>query len=409
MAITIIENCLIFDGVNEELIDGGAVIVEDDRIKEVNSSATSRVKGTRIDCKGGFLMPGLIDCHFHAYTPTFDIYSLDRMPMPLLANHAAKLLEGALLRGFTTVRDAAGGDIGLALAIEQGLIKGPRFFFCGKAISQTGGHGDFRPGDRVEPCNCNYVGSLSIVADGVDEMRKTVREELRKGATQIKLFVSGGVVSPTDPIWMPQFSPEEIRAAVEEAATRRTYVMAHCHTDERARTCVEQGVRSIEHGTEIHPETAELIAKSETYVVPTLSVIAVVRDHGKDLGIPPMGLEKIKGLYERASESIENCARVGVKLGMGTDLLGDYHDRQGGEFQLRGEINKPIDVLRSATSINAEILQKGNELGCIQPGAYADMIVVNGNPLDDLSLFADADNIGMIMRGGQLIKDTLTH
>ena len=206
-------------------------------------------------------MPGLIDAHFHAYTPTFDIVKIDRMPQALLASHARVILEGALQRGFTTVRDAGGGDIGLWMAIEQGLIQGPRFFFSGKAISQTGGHGDARPGTVVEPCGCSgYTGSLSLVADGVDEVRRAVREELRKGARQIKLFVSGGVVSPTDPIWMPQFTDEEIRAAVHEASTRRTYVMAHCLTDDGARRCVESGVRSIEHGTEISEDTARLIA-----------------------------------------------------------------------------------------------------------------------------------------------------
>jgi imidazolonepropionase-like amidohydrolase len=405
MTVTVLENCLVFDGHDEDLIEGAAVVVEDARIVEVGRAAKSA--GRRIDCRGGFLMPGLIDCHFHAYTPSFDIYGLDRMPMPLLANHAAKLLEGALLRGFTTVRDAAGGDIGLALAIEKGLIEGPRFFFCGKALSQTGGHGDMRPNNRVEPCQCDYVGCLSVVVDGVDAVRKAVREELRKGATQIKIFVSGGVVSPTDPIWMPQFTAEEIRAAVEEAATRRTYVMAHCHTDERARVCVEQGIRSIEHGTEIHPETAALIARSGTYVVPTMSVADVVCRHAPELGLPPASLEKIRGIYERMVQSVENCVKAGVKLGLGTDLLGDYHDRQGGEFRLRGEFGRPVDVLRSATSVNAEILQKPDELGCIRPGAYADMIVVRGNPLEDLSLFADAArNIPLIMRGGRVIKHT---
>lgn len=408
MTVTVFENALVFDGHTEDLIEGGTVVVENDRIMEVSATGPHGISGQRIDCKGGFLMPGLIDGHFHAYMPSFDVYALDRMPVPLLAVHALRVLEGALSRGFTTVRDAAGGDIGLALAIEQGLIKGPRFFYSGKAISQTGGHGDMRSAHRFEPCQCQYVGSISMVVDGEDEMRKAVREELRKGATQIKLFLSGGVVSPTDPIWMPQFSAQEIRVAVEEAATRRTYVMAHCHTDERARACVEHGVRTIEHGTEIFSETAELIAESGTYVVPTLSIGAVILQQGPKLGMPAASLQKARGVHERALESVENCVRAGVKLGLGTDLLGNYHDHQGGELRLRGEISKPIDVLRSATSINAEILQRSGELGCIRPGAFADLIVVRGNPLKDLALFADAErNLDVIMRGGQLIKMAL--
>jgi imidazolonepropionase-like amidohydrolase len=408
MTSTLYRNCRIFDGHNAYLLEDAGVVVEGNRIRDIGKSALRNANALQIDCRGGVLMPGLIDCHFHAYSPSFDIYGLDRMPMSLLSQHAARLLEQALLRGFTTVRDAGGGDIGLAIAIEKGLIKGPRLFFSGKAISQTGGHGDIRPPERVEPCNCGYSGAMSTVADGVDGVRKAVREQLRKGATQIKIYMSGGVVSPACPIWMPQFSEEEVRVAVQEAATRRTYVMAHCHTDDRARACVQYGVRSIEHGTEITATTARLIADSPAYVVPTLSVIAVVHNHGKELGLSPASLDKAHGLYERALASLENCVRAGVKLGFGTDLLGDYHSRQGGEFQLRGDASKSIDVLRSATSINAEILQRPKELGCIAPGAFADMIVLRGDPMKDLSLFADSDkNIPLIVRGGEVIKNTL--
>lgn len=403
----ILENCTVFDGHSEELLENGCVVIENGRIREVSGRA--RVKDAdRIDGRGGFLMPGLIDCHFHAYTPSFDIHALDRMPMSLLSQHAAAILEGALQRGFTTVRDAGGGDIGLALALQRGLIKGPRFFFSGKAITQTGGHGDMRPADQIEPCGCGYRGALTRIADGADEVRHAVRDELRKGATQIKIFVSGGVVSPTDPLWMPQFTDEEIRAAVEEAATRRTYVMAHCHTDERAKVCARLGVRSIEHGTEILPDTAKLIARAGTFVVPTMSVAGVLRDKGKGLGLPPASLGKIAGLFESMQRSVETCAHAGVKLGLGTDLLGDFHSHQGDEFPLRGEVQKPIDVLRSATSVNAEILQKSGELGCIGEGALADLILVDGNPLGDLSLLADAArHVKLIIRNGEIVKNTI--
>src|SRR5262245_11504077 len=245
--ITVLTNARVFDGVSAELSEGVAVVVEGERIREIARKAPAFDNTRTIDCAGRVLMPGLIDAHFHAYTPTFDIRKIDTMPQALLVSHASAILEGALQRGFTTVRDAAGGDIGLWMAIEAGLIQGPRFYFSGKAISQTGGHGDLRPATIVEPCPCaGYTGSISVVADGVDEVRRAVREELRKGARQIKLFVTGGVASPTDPVWMPQFTEDEIRAAVYEASTRRTYVMAHCLTDDGARRCVLAGVRSIE-------------------------------------------------------------------------------------------------------------------------------------------------------------------
>lgn len=408
--ITVFTNAAVFDGLDEEIVGGTSVVVEGGRIKEVTPRKIKLPKANYIDCHGRVLMPGLIDAHFHANTPSFDFYSIDRMPASLLASHAKVILEGALRRGFTTVRDAGGGDVGLWLAIEQRLISGPRFFYAGKAISQTGGHGDMRPHDAIEPCLCgHYHGSFSMLVDGPDEMRKAVRQALSKGSHHIKLFLSGGVASPNDPIWMSQFSEEEIRVAVYEASTRRAYVMAHCHTNEAARRCVEYGIRSIEHGTSINSETAKLISENNVYVVPTLSVVDVVGKYGVDIGLREASAGKVQGLYEQMLRSIEICTQAGVKLGLGTDLLGHaYHPLQGGELALRGEVNSAIDVLRSATSVNAELLQKSGELGCIKPDAYADILVLEGNPLEDLSLFGNSEkNIPLIMRGGEMIRNHL--
>lgn len=408
--ITIIENCVIFDGYNEELVRGLSIVIEGGIIREISDKAVNLENVLRIDCGNRLLMPGLIDAHIHAYTPTFSFYNNDRLPTSLMANHAAVILENMLKRGFTTVRDAGGADQGLWLALEQGLIKGPRLFYSGKAISQTGGHGDMRPGELVEPCGCSgYSGSISAVADGPDEVRKAVREEFRKGAHQIKLFVSGGVTSPNDPAWMSQYSEEEIRVAVYEASTRRSYVMAHCLTDESIRRCIQYGVRSIEHGTGITNATAKLIAANNAFVVPTLSVAHVLTQRGPELGLPPTSLDKIKGLYESYLSSIEACTKAGVKLGLGADLLGhEYHPLQGGELALRGEVSKPIDVLRSATSVNAELLQQSGKLGCIKPDAYADLLVLDFDPFKDLQGFKDAEkNIPLVMKGGELIRNSL--
>jgi imidazolonepropionase-like amidohydrolase len=408
MSVVLLHNCVIFDGHREELSEGGYVAIEGNRIVEVGTGQPKLQSTSRIDCAGRFLMPGLIDCHFHACAPTFDMYGLDRMPPSLLAQYGARSLTHALQRGFTSVRDAGGADIGLALALERGLITGPRLFFSGRGISQTGGHGDIRPADRFEPCSCGYVGVMSLVADGVDEVRKAVRDELRRGATQIKLHVSGGVTSPSDPMWMPQFSEAEIRAAVEEARTRHTYVMAHCHTDDRARACVEFGVRTIEHGTEIESNTAELIAGSNSYVVPTLSVVTVLHENSQKLGLPQASIEKVRGAYERTHGTMQNLVKAGVRLGLGTDLLGDFQHLQGGEFELRAQFSTPFEVLHSATAINAEILQRSGDLGCVAPGALADLLVIDGNPLEDISLLGRADGaIRLIMRNGDVVKNTL--
>jgi imidazolonepropionase-like amidohydrolase len=338
------------------------------------------------------------------------LFENDHMPPSLLASHAASILTGMLRRGFTTVRDAAGADRGLWLAIEKGLIKGPRLFFSGKAISQTGGHGDMRLLDHHEPCSCgSYSGSISIVADGVDAVRRAVREELRQGAHQIKIMASGGVVSPADPIWMNQFTEEEIAAAVYESATRRTYVMAHCHTDEAARRCVALGVRSIEHGSDIQADTAKLMAEKGAFAVPTLSVTDVLRTRGAELNLPPMSLEKVESLYDRILRAIETCSRAGVKIGLGSDLLGaKFHELQGMELKLRGEVSSPLDVLRSATSINAELLQRSNQIGCIKPDALADLIVLSFDPMKDLAPFArPEENILLVMKGGGVVRNEL--
>lgn len=409
--ITILRHANVFDGHNEELLENTDVVVEDGRIREVSQNAGDYQDARIIDCKGRVLMPGLIDCHFHAYSPSMDIAANDRMPPSLMAAHACRILEGTLQRGYTTVRDAAGGDIGLWLAIEQGLVKGPRFFFPGKAISQTGGHGDMRAGDQQDLCGCqSYDGSISVVSDGADAVRAAVREELRKGAKQIKLFVSGGVLSPSDPMRMPQFTEEEIRAAVYEASTRDTYVMAHSHTDESSRRCAEYGVRSIEHGTLIHrDDTARFLAERGTFVVPTLSVIDVLQRNVDALGLSPEIVAKVKSVEDEAMRAIEVCSRAGVKLGLGSDLLDHaFHPYQGGEMELRGQVSKAIDVLRSATSINADIIQMADELGCIRPGAFADILVLDGDPFKDLSLFRrPEESMPLIMKNGDLVRNIL--
>lgn len=403
---TALTHCRVFDGSSSELQEDVCIVIEGDRIRALERTAP-RSAALVVDCGGRIAMPGLIDAHVHVCAPTFNFRANDHLPPSLLAIHGARALEGMLLQGFTSVRDAGGADRGLWLALERGLIRGPRLFYAGLGLSQTGGHGDMRPAD--EPCGCGYAGSISRVVDGVDAVRAAAREELRKGAHHLKLFVSGGVTSPTDPIWMDQFTAAEIRAAVEEAATRRAYVMAHCHTDAAARRCIELGVRSIEHGTHIEKDTAGLIARAGAFVVPTLSVVDIIRKHGPSLGLPAASLPKLAGIYERMAASIQTCAEAQVALGLGTDILGtEFRVLQSHELALRGEIQRPLDVLRAATSVNAALLQKTGELGCIAPGALADILVLHGNPLEDLTLFRDApQNLALIMKGGELIRHTL--
>jgi imidazolonepropionase-like amidohydrolase len=406
----LLTHALIFDGENETLIEDGSVLIEGDTIREVGAGTIKAEAAEVIDCGGRFLMPGLLDLHFHAYSATFDLHVLDRMPKPLLAAHAFKHLRDALARGFTTVRDPGGGEIGLSLAIDKMLVDGPRFLYGGKALSQTGGHGDIRPAHQEDICACEYSGTICRVVDGADEIRKVCRDELRKGADHIKVFISGGVASPTDPMWMSGFTDEELLAAVQEAQRRRKYVVAHCHTDDGAAKCVQVGIRSIDHATNISAETARLIAASNTtYTVPTLAVVHQVLDHGTRTGMAPESVAKMQGVLQQMLTSIENCQRAGVRVGLGTDIFGtDWHELQSSEFRYRVAVDKPIDILRSATSINAEIVQRKGELGVIAPGAKADLILLDTSPLQDITVFERwRSEMPLVMKGGALKRHTL--
>jgi imidazolonepropionase-like amidohydrolase len=408
MTLTVLENGRIFDGIHDELAEPCHVLIEDDRIREVAPTRISIQDARRIDCRGQTVMPGLIDAHVHACLPASDFDAVAHMPPSLLSQYAAVALAGYLRRGFTTVRDACGADYGLVMALQRGLLPGPRLLISGKAISQTGGHGDTRPIDEIDLCPCAYCSPLTVIADGADEVRRAVREELRKGAHQIKIFASGGVTSPTDPIWMRQFTAEEIGVAVYEASTRRTYVMAHCHTSDSARACIAAGVRSIEHGSDLDQETAKMIAAAGSFVVPTMVVADTAVRHGLAMGLKPSNLEKLEGITEKMYRSVEICRRQGVKLGFGTDLPGNFGERQNEEFRLRATVQPPIEILRSATVVNAELLGMTGEIGCVRPGAYADILVVNGDPTRDISVLADPDTrLSLIMSRGSLVKNIL--
>jgi imidazolonepropionase-like amidohydrolase len=405
---TVFRNAALFDGVSPELQSGIDVVVEEGRIAALSRSPVCDKSARTIDLRGKFLMPGLIDAHFHAYGISLDVSKFDRMPPTLLAHHGARMLEETLMRGFTTVRDAGGADYGLSRAVELGLIKGPRVFFAGKSLSQTGGHGDMRTAERVELCSCGYSGVLSLVVDGEDEVRKAAREELRQGAHQIKLHVSGGALSPSDPLWMPQFTDGEIRAAVEEAATRRTYVMAHAHTADAALRCIRLGVRSIEHGTLIDAEAARSVAASDAYVVPTLVIVDQALKFGKDAGLTPGNLAKLREIAQASRQAFEYCVRAGVKLGFGTDLLGVLQPQQNLEFTLRREFTSSFEILRSATSTNAALINRSGELGVVAAHARADLLVLEGNPLEDLSILErSAQTLQLIMKDGVIYKNTL--
>jgi imidazolonepropionase-like amidohydrolase len=308
------------------------------------------------------------------------------------------------------VRDTGGGDYGLHMAIERGLLDGPRLFYCGKAISQTGGHGDMRHPQEEELCACpgGHAGKLGWVVDGVDAIRHAIREELHRGASFIKIMGSGGVASMGDRLDTPQFSEEEIRAAVDETARQGTYVTAHVHPDGALRRCIELGVPCIEHGTLITDETAKLAAERNISIVPTMSVIKSLMAHGERLGFSAPSMAKLRVVEPVALGSLERMQRAGVRMGFGTDLIGELERFQATEFTIRREVLPAIDILRSATSVNAVILRQEENIGRVAPGLLADLIVVDGNPLEDIALFDEGGtHVPVIMKGGELFKREL--
>lgn len=411
MTRTIFRNAQIFDGISRDLREGH-VLVENGIICEVSDAPISVTADVNIDARGRTLMPGLIDLHVHIWAADMDVVKLAQMPTEYYSIFAAQFLQSTLDRGFTTLRDAGGTDAGFAMAIEKGFIKSPRFYHSGRYISQTGGHGDFRAGHQQHLSDCMCCPPkherFTAIADGADAVRKAVREEFRRGAKAIKIMASGGVASPTDPLDKLQFTDAEILAAVDEAEMRGSYIFAHCHPDNAIRRCSELGVRCIEHVSMVSPETAAIMAKNGTYGVPTLAVVRAFYDDGPKFGLPEANLLKMQDLLESMTQGLVHMKNAGVKVGFGTDLLAEHHDRQGIEFALRAEVLDAYDILTSVTSVAAEILMEEGRLGVITPGAYADILLIDGNPMDDVTILGqDGRNFPVIMKAGEFHKNVL--
>ena len=388
-------NGLVFDGVSpspEEHpvhIEGGAVVGLDGRPPD----------GARIiDAGGRLVTPGLIDAHFHAYGIDFEMMALESLPMSYVAHKAARRLDATLQRGFTTVRDVSGGDIGLHMALEEGLIRGPRYLYTGPGLTQTGGHGDPRPAHIFVEHSCGY---LSEVVDGVDNLRRAVRERIRTGAHAIKIFASGGVMSPTDPILQVQYDADEVRAVCAEAARLDSYVAAHAYSPEAIIHAVANGVRTIEHGNLLDADAAMLMAERGAYLVPTLIAYEAMKRRGEDLGQPPESRRKNFEVIEAGIASLEIARDAGVRIGMGTDLIGDLEDEQLLDFRIRCEVEEVGEVLRSATSVNAAIIRR-SDLGVIKVGATADLVVLGGNPFETPEVLWDSAR--MVVKSGKVVR-----
>ncbi|WP_374438813.1 amidohydrolase family protein [Inhella sp.] len=410
MPSLLFKNARIFDGTSADCAEGQWLRAADGLIQEISAQPLPAGADTRvIDVAGRTLMPGLIDAHVHAFASDVAVARIEAVGEAYRTAHAVRMLGHALHCGFTTVRDIGGGNYSLYKAAADGLFRAPHFHYAGKILSMTGGHGDMRQIEqtpRYAPaCACVEANMFSVMADGVDECLKQAREQLRQGAHCIKLMGSGGVASPTDPIWMNQYREDEIRAIVGECTERRSYASAHCHPASAVRRCVEYGVRAIEHGTLIDAETAAFVAARGAYIVPTMVIIHALVELGRELGFPAQSQAKVELVAQQAISGLDLMRSAGVKVVFGTDLLGSTYTQQCREFTLRSQVFTPLELLRQATSTAAEMMLMEGQIGCIQVGAQADLIVVDGDPLRDIGLLAaDGRKLACVVRGGEVIR-----
>lgn len=387
-------NALVFDGESADLMPADLRVVGGTIVEIGGGLGTG--DGPVIDARGNVVTPGFIDAHFHAYGIDLNMLRMEASPRSYVALLGAVRLRRALKRGFTAVRDVAGGDIGLARAIHEELLPSPRYFYTGPALSQTGGHGDPRDAN-LDLCCGSHVGVE--VVDGVDALRTAVRERLRTGAHAIKIMASGGVVSLTDPIRVPQYSADEVRVVADEADRRGSYVAAHAYSPESIVHAVANGVRSIEHGNLMEPETARFMADHDAVLVPTLVTYLAMRDQGAQLGMAEVAMRKNTEVLEAGKRAIEVAMAAGVNVGFGTDLMGSLESEQLRGLQVQHEVQGTLELLRSVTSRNADVLRMP-ELGRLRVGAAGDMVVLDGNPFEHPGVLWEHSEGRMVIQAG---------
>lgn len=406
---TLIENANVLDVVAGTLIPQQRVVVEGKkiaRIEPMSAERTAPADATVINANGKTVMPGLIDCHVHVMAWTANLSQLKRGSPNYNVLRATGVMRDMLMRGFTTLRDACGADFGLQDAVNEDLIPAPRLFICGRSLSQTGGHSDSRQRGEVDLTTMTDPVAFGRIVDGVDAVRQACREEIRRGANHIKLMLGGGVSSPTDRLTNDQYSLDEIRAAVEEAAMADLYVMAHTYTARTVNRAIQCGVHSLEHCNLIDESSIELFVKHGAWMVPTLVTYEALAAEGVKAGLPKDVEHKIYLVLDKGLGALEMAYKAGVKLAYGTDLLGDMHRHQLREFAIRAQVQPNIEIIRAATCYAADLLRAKGQLGVLAPGAWADLLIIDGNPLTDIACLTNPDqHLKLIMKGGKVYKE----
>ena len=405
---TIVTNATVLDTSSMTYTPDQTVVIEDGRIVEVGPTAANSEADVTIDAAGKYVVPGMIDAHVHFRLATLDFRAIGSWTEVEFGITMARLAAETVERGFTTVRDLGGELRGLQRAIRRGIASGPRIIKAGRMISQTGGHGDTGShGHDVPECACTIQSDWAgIIADGPDAVTKAARYLLKEGSDFLKIHVSGGVATPSDPLDSVQYTHAEVQAAVTEARHRNTYVAAHAYIPEAIQMAVSEGVHTIEHGNLIDASTAQLMVERGSVLVPTLVTYKAMNDLGERLGLPAKNLEKNSIVYEAGLASIEVAAEAGVIMGLGTDLIGETQRMQNDELLIRSEVQPVLDVLRSMWQVNPRLCHLDGDIGVIAPGAFGDLLVSNVDPLEDLAGFADHERaLTHVVQAGRVVVD----
>ena len=399
----------VLDVVAGEYNNSQSVRISDGKIVEIGSSIKANNDNIEIPLNGKTLMPGLCDAHVHVTAYTADFAKLKATSPFYVGIKAFDIMGGMLARGFTTVRDAGGADHGLANAVEENPTAAPRLLFCGHALSQTGGHGDMRRPGEVSLHQCFCCSGMGHVCDGITEVLRAAREEIRRGATHLKIMASGGVSSPTDRITSTQFTEEELRAIVNEANAANIPVMAHAYTARAINRALKCGVKSIEHGNLIDQGSVDLMRDEDRFLVPTLVIYHALVQEGTDAGLSSDMVQKTWEVLDAGLDALKLAYQQNVNIAFGTDLLGIMHRRQLEEFILRSPVVSNEDLVRQATCNAAKLFNMEDQIGQVKEGLLADLIVIDGDPLEDISALTTPEtSLKMVMKEGQICINNLT-
>ncbi|BDZ67420.1 metal-dependent hydrolase family protein [Methanobacterium ferruginis] len=410
MVYLLIHNGTLIDGNGGKPLKNAAVLIKDREIRACGSEDSFKLPDDdikRVDAHGGFILPGFIDCHVHMMFTGFRFEDPLFTPLSLYFYQAVKNLKCTLEAGVTTVRDAGMADYGVKMAVEEGLIVGPRLQISVMPLSITGGHFDTRlkSGHRVKT---TYPGLPDAVCDGADEVRKRVREVLRAGADVVKVMVTGGVISANDSPEFPQFTMEELQVMVEETSYRNLHVMAHAHGSAGVKNALKAGIKSIEHGTYLDDECIDLLLENDAWLIATQLANVTNIELLEKGELPYFSQEDAKNVWMNSRKSMEKAYHAGVKMVMGTDSGIAPHGQNLRELGFLCDIGMgPMEAIQAGTKKAAELLGWDDKIGTLEKGKLADVVISKTNPLVDIKSLGNPENIVLVMKEGQVLKNLL--